>query len=250
MYNILCVYYVYIMCILCIYNYIYTHYVCNSLRKYFINTLCLGDNDQEGTRKYHRLSRFSWLSSWCFLVEIQCLSPKTLRFLEYLQQVANSKPWPSNSSMIYRAQKLWFLYIYSELLNNERVESMQKCHFHVKVAQRHSAAVAAATPTYPHLHSWPIESHRFRRSCCSCSAATTSHCRKALRHARSSWTLGCWSSWRPDFDSNFGCRHGPHCRTQPAEPRESGFAMFYIAESSSQTWLCRDHYKTCQIVAR
>ena len=109
MYILCIIYYVYIMCILCVYYVyiiIYTHYVCNSLRKYFINTLCLGDNDQEGTRKYHRLSRFSWLSSWCFLVEIQCLSPKTLRFLEYLQQVANSKPWPSNSSMIYRAQKL------------------------------------------------------------------------------------------------------------------------------------------------
>ena len=69
----ICIYYVYIMCILCVYYvysiYIYTHYVCNSLRKYFINTLCLGDNDQEGTRNYHHLSRFSWFSSWCFLVE-------------------------------------------------------------------------------------------------------------------------------------------------------------------------------------
>ena len=96
---ILCIYYVYNMCILSVYSVyivcIYIHTMCATVYASTSSTPCAWGTMIRKAQEIHRLSRFSWFSSWCFLVEIQCLSPKTLRFLEYCNRLRTRNHGPA-----------------------------------------------------------------------------------------------------------------------------------------------------------
>ena len=75
---IICVYYLYILCILCIY--IYIHTMCATVYASTSSTPCAWGTMIRKAQEIHRLSRFSWFSSWCFLVEISVCRQKPSGF--------------------------------------------------------------------------------------------------------------------------------------------------------------------------
>ena len=106
----ICIYYVYIY-ILCVYDvYIYIHTLCvQQFTQVLHQHPVLGGQWSGRHKKLSPPQQIFVVFILVFLGWNPVFVAKNPLVFGVLRQVANSKPWPSNSSMIYRAWKLWFL---------------------------------------------------------------------------------------------------------------------------------------------